>query len=211
VVARACRQPRIAVCVTNLLTRHPAVSAAAIASLGLVSGGRALLGIGAGHSGTRNLGLAKSTAQEIADGAAFIKTLLAGAPAKLGSTSAHLPWIKRAAPVFIAGSHRRTLEVAGGVGRGAVVYFGWGRANISASEQHVATGAKAAGRAPDDVEVWQIAALDCNDDRNVARNKVGAMLAFVAGYVIGNKNLAARGVPDSLHAPLIELHRRYST
>jgi 5,10-methylenetetrahydromethanopterin reductase len=61
--ARACRRPRIAVCVTNLLTRHPAVSAAAIASLDVISGGRALLGIGAGHSGTRNLGLAKSTAQ----------------------------------------------------------------------------------------------------------------------------------------------------
>src|SRR5262249_45299920 len=203
VVARACRQPRIAVCVTNLLTRHPAVSAATTASLDLVSGGRALLGIGAGHCGTRNLGLAKSTAQEIADGITFVKTLLAGAPATLGSAWAHLPWIKRAAPVFIAGSHRRTLEVAGRLADGAFVNFGLGPDNISASEQHVATGAKAAGRAPDDVEVWQIAALDCNDDLNVARNKVGAMLAFVAGYVIGNKNLAAPGVPDSLHAPLI--------
>jgi 5,10-methylenetetrahydromethanopterin reductase len=209
--ARACGHPRIAVCVTNLLTRHPAVSAAAIASLDVISNGRALLGIGAGHSGTRNLGLAKSTAQEIAEGTAFIKTLLTGAPAALGTTSAQLPWIKRAPPVFIAGSHRRTLEVAGRLADGAFVNFGLGPDNINVSEQHVATGAKAADRAPDDVEVWQIAALDCNEDRNVARNKIGAMLAFLAGYVIGNKNLAARGVPDSLHAPLIELHRRYST
>jgi hypothetical protein len=37
------------------------------------------------------------------------------------------------------------------------------------------------------------------------------MLAFLAGYVIGDKNLAARGVPAALHGPLIELHRRYST
>ena len=210
-VARACRQPRIAVCVTNLLTRHPAVSAAAVASLDLVSGGRALLGIGAGHSGTRNLGLSKSTADQIAQGTTFIKTLLTGAPAKLGTASAHLPWIKRAPPVFIAGSHPRTLEVAGRLADGAFVNFGLRPDNISVSEQHVATGAKAAGRAADDVEVWQIAALDCNEDRNVARNKVGAMLAFVAGYVIGNKNLTARAVPASLHAPLIELHRRYST
>jgi 5,10-methylenetetrahydromethanopterin reductase len=210
-VARACRHPRIAVCVTNLLTRHPAVSAAAIASLDVISGGRALLGIGAGHSGTRNLGLAKSTAQEIAEGTAFIKTLLTGAPAKLGTASAHLPWIKRAPPVFIAGSHRRTLEVAGRLADGAFVNFGLGAGNISVSERPVATGAKAAERAPDDVEIWQIAALDCNEDRDVARNKIGAMLAFLAGYVIGNRNLAARGVPGSLHAPLIELHRRYST
>jgi 5,10-methylenetetrahydromethanopterin reductase len=210
-VARACRHARIAVCVTNLLTRHPAVSAAAIASLDHVSGGRAILGIGAGHSGTRNLGLAKSTAKELAGGIAYIKTLLTGAQATLDSSVAHLPWIKRAPPVFLAGSHQRTLDAAGRLADGAFVNFGLGAENIVASEAHVARGATAAGRAADDVEIWQIAALDCNQDRDLARNKVGAMLAFLAGYVIGNKDLAARGVPAPLHAPLIELNRRYST
>jgi alkanesulfonate monooxygenase SsuD/methylene tetrahydromethanopterin reductase-like flavin-dependent oxidoreductase (luciferase family) len=186
-VARACRRPRIALCVTNLLTRHPAVSAAAVASLDHICGGRAILGIGAGHSGTKNLGFAKSTAQELADAVTFIKTLLTGAPATLGATS------------------------AGRVADGALINFGLGAENIATSRMHLANGAKAAGRAPGDVEVWQIAALDCSEDREVARNKVGAMLAFVAGYVIGGKNLAARGVPAELHAPLIELHRRYST
>jgi 5,10-methylenetetrahydromethanopterin reductase len=42
--------------------RHPAVSAAAIASLDHVSNGRAVLGIGASHSGTKNVGLPKSRA-----------------------------------------------------------------------------------------------------------------------------------------------------
>jgi 5,10-methylenetetrahydromethanopterin reductase len=210
-VARACRRPRIALCVTNLLTRHPAVSAAAIASLDHISGGRAILGIGAGHSGTRNLGFAKSTAQELAEAVTFIKTLLTGAPAALGTTSAHLPWVKRAPPVFLAGSHRQTLEAAGRVADGAFVNFGLAAENIATSEMHIANGAKTAGRAPSEVEVWQIAALDCSEDRELARNKIGAMLAFLAGYVIGGKNLSARGVPATLHAPLIELNRRYST
>jgi 5,10-methylenetetrahydromethanopterin reductase len=210
-VARACRQRRIALCVTNLLTRHPAVSAAAIASLDHISDGRAILGIGAGHSGTRNLGLSKSTAKELAQGVTFIKTLLTGAPATLGTASAHLPWVKHAPPVFLAGSHRRTLETAGRLADGAFVNFGLGVENIRASEMHVAGAAKAAGRAPDEVKIWQIAALDCSEDRELARNKVGAMLAFLAGYVIGNKDLTARGVPAPLHDPLIELHRRYST
>src|SRR5438445_7291325 len=48
---RATRNARVAICVTNLVTRHASVSAAAIASLDLVTDGRALLGIGAGHSG----------------------------------------------------------------------------------------------------------------------------------------------------------------
>src|SRR6476659_1410487 len=61
-VARASQRTRVALCVTNLLTRHPAVSAAAIASLDHVSNGRAVLGIGAGHSGTKNVGLPKARA-----------------------------------------------------------------------------------------------------------------------------------------------------
>jgi len=70
-VARASQRARVAISVTNLLTRHPAVSAAAIASLDHVSDGRAVLGIGAGHSGTRNVGLAKSRANELAAGVTF--------------------------------------------------------------------------------------------------------------------------------------------
>ena len=210
-VARASRRARVAICVTNLITRHPAISAAAIASLDQVSDGRAVLGIGAGHSGTRNVGLEKSTARELADGAIFIRTLLSGAPATLGTADAHLPWIKHVPPVFIAASHPRPLAAAGRAADGAFVNFGLGADNISASEQHIADGAAAAGRKPNDVEIWQVAALDCSEDRNLARGKIGAMLAFLAGYVIGGKDLGVRGVPAALHAPLLELRRRYST
>jgi 5,10-methylenetetrahydromethanopterin reductase len=211
VVARASERARVAICVTNLITRHPAASAAAIASLDAVSGGRAVLGIGAGHSGTRNIGLAKSSARELAEGATFIRTLLRGQPATLGAARAHLPWIRRAPPVFLAASHPRPLQAAGRTADGAFANFGLGAENIAASEKHIIEGAKSAGRSPDEIEVWQIAALDCSEDRELARGKVGAMLAFLAGYVIGDKNLDARGVPPALHAPLLELRRRYST
>jgi 5,10-methylenetetrahydromethanopterin reductase len=211
IVARACRRARIALCVTNLLTRHPAATAAAIASLDLVSNGRAVLGIGAGHSGTRNVGLAKSNANELAEGVTFIKTLLQGRPASLGSAAAHLPWVKRAPPVFLAASHPRPLQAAGRTADGVFVNFGLGADNMRASQGEIAQGATAAGRSLEDIEVWQIAALDCNEDRNLARGKVGAMLAFVAGYVIGDKNLETRGVPHHVREPLLELRRRYST
>jgi 5,10-methylenetetrahydromethanopterin reductase len=211
IVARASRRARIALCVTNLLTRHPAATAAAIASLDQVSNGRAVLGLGAGHSGTRNVGLAKSNARELAEGVTFIKTLLAGRPANLGGAVAHLPWVKRAPPVFLAASHPRPLRAAGETADGVFVNFGLGADNMRASQAQVARGATAVGRSPEEIEIWQIAALDCHEDRNVARGKVGAMLAFVAGYVIGDKNLETRGVPAHLHAPLLELRRRYST
>ena len=211
IVARSCRRARVALCVTNLLTRHPAVSAAAIASLDLLSHGRALLGIGAGHSGTKNVGLAKSRADELADGVTFIKRLLRGEPGNFRGANAHLPWIKRAPPVFLAASHPKPLQAAGRTADGVFVNYGLAAANIRESRVHLAAGAKAAGRAVDDIEIWQIAALDCREDGNVARAKVGAMLAFLAGYVIGDKHPERRGVPEPLRFPLLELHRRYST
>src|SRR5436189_4996104 len=57
-LAAAARRARVAVCVTNLVTRHPAVSAASAASIELLAPGRVVLGIGVGHSGTKNLGMA---------------------------------------------------------------------------------------------------------------------------------------------------------
>jgi 5,10-methylenetetrahydromethanopterin reductase len=211
VVARASHRPRVAICVTNLVSRHPAVTAAAIASLDQVSNGRAVLGIGAGHSGTRNIGLPRSGAKELAEGVNFIKAALTGQPAQLGEAVAHLPWIKRPPPVFLAASHPRPLQAAGRTADGAFVNYGLGAADIAASHAHLAQGAAAAGRSTDELEIWQIAALDCTEDRDVARRKVGAILAFVAGYVIGDKNLETRGVPEHLREPLLELRRRYST
>ena len=211
IVARSCRRARVAICVTNLLSRHPAVSAAAIASLDDLADGRAVLGIGAGNSGTKNVGLAKSRPHELADGVIFIKTLLRGEPATLAGATAHLPWVKRAPPVFLAASHPKPLQVAGRTAEGVFVNYGLGADNIRESHVSILAGGKGGGRAADDLEIWQVAALDCNDDRDLARNRVGAMLAFLAGYVIGNKHLERRGVPEVLRAQLLQLHARYST
>ncbi|MPZ55929.1 MAG: LLM class flavin-dependent oxidoreductase [Rhizobiales bacterium] len=210
-VARATKTVRVSICVTNLLTRHPSVSAAAIASLDDVSSGRATLGIGAGHSGTKNLGLARSTAREMGEGVAYIKTLLRGQPATLNGAEAHIPWVKRPAPVFLAASHPLALEQAGRHADGVFLNYGVHADNIAESGAIVMRGIEAAGRKPDEVEFWQIAALDCNEDGDLAREKVGAMLAFLAGYVIGDKNLEKRGVPEPYREPLLELRRRYST
>ena len=212
-VAQATRTPRVAICVTNIESRHPAVAAAAIASLDLIAPGRTVLGIGAGHSGTHNLGLRRSGVADLADGARFIKTLLGGAPAAYrdGGT-AHLPWVKQPSKLFLAASCPKALAAAGAVADGAFVNFGLKRENLAQSQAAVRDGARAVGRDDAALELWQIAALDCNADGDAARRKIGAILAFMAaGYILGSGDLGERGVPAELHAPLRELKRRYST
>jgi 5,10-methylenetetrahydromethanopterin reductase len=210
-VASRTRRARVALCVTNLVTRHPAVSAASIASLNLLSPGRAVLGIGVGHSGTRNLGAPSLAASELADGVTFVKALLRGEPASYRGAPAHLPWVKSPSPVFLAASHPRSLRAAGAVAEGVFINFGLAADNVQASEATVVEAARAQGRDPDEIEIWQIACLDCHEDGDAARRKIGAILAFVTAYIMGGGDLARRGVPEPYRAPLAELRRRYST
>src|SRR5688572_32584408 len=49
--AQTTRRVRLGPCVTDPYTRHPALTAMAIATLDEIAGGRAVLGIGAGVSG----------------------------------------------------------------------------------------------------------------------------------------------------------------
>jgi 5,10-methylenetetrahydromethanopterin reductase len=210
-VAEATERARLAICVSNLVSRHPAVSAAAIASLDLLAPNRVILGLGTGHSGTRNIGLARSGAAELAAGTAFIRQLLAGRPATWQGAEAHLPWVQHKSPVFMAGSGPRALAAAGKMADGAFVNFGIAAENLAETEAAVMAGARAAGRDPVDVEIWQIAALDCHRDGAVSRHRIGAILAFMAAGYILEGDLLARGVPPELHGKVAELKRRYST
>lgn len=212
VIARETRRAGVALCVTNLETRHPAVSAAAISSLDLLAPGRTVLGFGAGHSGTQNLGAPSSGVGRLDDGVRFVKSLMSGEPASLGGATAQLPWAQSGGRVFLAGSGPRTLRLAGGIADGAFVNFGIARENLAYSESLVAEGARDARRGADDVETWQIASLDCNRDGAAARGSLGAILAFMAGgYILASDDLAERGVPAEYHEPVRELRRRYST
>ena len=211
-VAEHTRAARISLCVTNVVTRHPAVSAAATASIDLLAPGRVVLGIGVGHSGVMNLGSMKLPPDELPAAVTFMQQLLRGQPAAYGSGStAHLPWVKRSSPVFLAASHPRSLRAAGATADGVFINYGLGAENITESEGVVKSAATAAGRAPGDVEIWQIAGLDCDEDGDVARRKLGAILAFVTAYIIGSADPARRGVPPEHQAGVRELRRRFST
>src|SRR5258705_3690548 len=205
------RRARVSLCVTNLVTRNPTVEAASIASVDWLAPGRAVRGSGVGHSARRNLGTAGLPAGELADGVAFIKELLRGGPASYRGGIAPLPWVKRPSPVFLAASHPRSLSAAGAHADGVFINYGLAAANIAESEGTVARAARAASRNPDEVEIWQIACLDCSADGDASRGKIGAILAFVSAYVMGGGDLARRGVPAEHRAALLELRRRYST
>src|SRR6185436_4367730 len=77
--AERTRRVPLAACVTNLVTRHPAITAGAAASVDALAGGRVILGVGTGHSGVTNVGAAASTPADFRRELARLRELTAAA------------------------------------------------------------------------------------------------------------------------------------
>src|SRR5262249_1057482 len=157
--------------VTNLVTRHPAITASAAASVDAASGGRTILGIGSGHSGVANVGGAPPGARALREGVGFLRTGLSGKPGAWRGGTPHPPRVRCSVPVYAAASGPGALRAAGSVADGAFVNYGLGREHVSRARELIEAGAREAGRPAADVDVWSIACLDVNARREVAHEK----------------------------------------
>jgi 5,10-methylenetetrahydromethanopterin reductase len=200
----------LAACVTNLVTRAPAITAGAAVSVDALSGGRLILGLGTGHSGVTNVGAAASSADAFRRGLAFTRALLAGERATLDGVTALLPRPARRVPVYAAGSGPGALRAAGAVADGVFVNYGLGAGHVARARSLVAEGAREAGRASEDLDTWWIACLDVSERRDVALDKLGNILGFVAAYVVGPAP-ERRDVPPELVPAIRELRASYTT
>lgn len=114
--------------VTDPYTRHPALTAAAMASLDELSGGRAVLGYGAGLSGFHNLGLKLDRpALAIREGVHVIRQLWRGEKVtyegqliSIWDASMKFP-TRPDLPVYVAANSPYTLRLAGEVGQGVII------------------------------------------------------------------------------------------
>ena len=89
--------------VTNAVTRHPTVTANAIAAVDEISGGRAILGLGAGDSALYGIGLKPQTVAEVEEAVSFFR----------GQSGA--------IPIHLAVSQERMCRLAGRIADGAIV------------------------------------------------------------------------------------------
>lgn len=127
VAAKATTTLRLATGVTNPVTRHPAVTAAAIATVQGESGGRAVLGIGRGDSALAHLGHAPAPVAVFERYLAALQAYLGGDAVDfedptLGAlglagapTDSRMEWIKMAGPkvpVSVAATGPKVIAIA---------------------------------------------------------------------------------------------------
>jgi 5,10-methylenetetrahydromethanopterin reductase len=218
-VAASCtRRVPLATCVTNLVTRHPAMTAWAAASADRVAGGRVILGVGAGHSGVANLGERPAGPETLREGVTFLRHALSGEPATYRGVPFQLPALagapasagRQRVPVYLAASGPRALRAAGAVADGAFVNYGVGAAEVAHARRELAAGAGETDRDPDRLDTWFVACLDVHERRDTALERLGNILGFMAAYILG-PDPEGRGVPAALVPAVRELRATYST
>jgi alkanesulfonate monooxygenase SsuD/methylene tetrahydromethanopterin reductase-like flavin-dependent oxidoreductase (luciferase family) len=116
---------RLGTAVTNPLTRHPTVTAAAFSTLAELSGGRASLGISVGDSALKSMNLAPATMSVLADTVALCRTLLAGDPASFAEgKTAQLRHVGPGVPIYVAATGPKMLQLAGRIADGVILMNG---------------------------------------------------------------------------------------
>lgn len=175
----AARVPSVGlgVCVTDPFVRHPALTAAAAATIDEVTGGRFTLGLGAGVSGFAAMGIERTKPlAAMREAITLIRTLLSGEEANMEGTvvtfhGAGLDFTTRPnIPVMIATNGPKMLELAGELADEVMVQGMASPTMVRNVLELIAAGAERAGRDPSTVRLT--ARLDVaisNDDPDSAR------------------------------------------
>jgi 5,10-methylenetetrahydromethanopterin reductase len=210
------RRIRLGPCVTDPFSRHPALTAMAIATLDEISGGRAVLGIGAGVSGFRELGIdAARSAVAIREAVELIRRLLAGNSVtvkgqQVSLDGGRLDFAPRRPeiPIYVASQREAGCRVAGRVADGAIMQGCVAEPLLQFFRKAVAEGAQRAGRDPAQIELVARLNVCVSDDARAARD---AMRPIVVRSLVAQRpdffsfRIAGLELPEPLWAQVLAL------
>jgi 5,10-methylenetetrahydromethanopterin reductase len=209
VAARATSRIRIGSMVTNPVTRHPAVTAGAAASLQKLSGGRMVLGVGTGDSALANIGERPATVAAFASYCRAVARLCAGETAEWQGRTLRMSWPVERVPLWISAEGPRMLRLAGQIADGVIVASGIGDDVISHVLGAIRQGAGDAGRSMDDIEVWWMLKPYLAPSEEEAWRDLRWTLAGTANHLF-RFTMDGKFVPPELHEPIRMLQREYA-
>lgn len=169
--------------VTNAVTRHRSLLASTWATLAEFTGGRVALGIGAGDSSLRTMGLSPLKLAELEQAVGELRALFRGEEVREPSSGAtyHLDYLAGPVdvPVYIAASGPKILKLAGRVADGVIVLTGTAPRFVEAALKTIEKGARESGRELTDLHIvlWTPTAI--RNDRTSARDLVRAHVARI--------------------------------
>jgi 5,10-methylenetetrahydromethanopterin reductase len=183
--------------VTNPLTRHPTVLAAAIYALDELTDARVLMGIGRGDLSVVLVGARPVSVAQLAEAVRTIRHLWAGHDVETSGGHTHLTYAgssPRTIPVFLPGDGPKMLKQAGQLADGVFLPVGPRPEAIRSALAIVAEGARSAARNVEDIRV--VARIPCYvsdepDARRYVRSLVALRVTRTTPFGLNEEDLAA--------------------
>ena len=194
--------------VTNPSSRIAPVTACNFATTNLLAPGRVVMGIGTGNTARRTLGLPAARLSELRSHVEVCRGLLDGGtvPYQEGERRRMIRflnpeggWINvhDRVPIYIAASGPRTLELAGEIGDGVILFGTVGDSLLDYALDHVRRGAERAGRRLEDLYLLVLTAFHVTRPNE----RLSSIQRAVGHYVTSECNIFALSVRDPTDLP----------
>ncbi len=210
VAAENTSRVKIGTFVADPYSHHPALTAAAIGTLDKISGGRAILGMGAGGTGFPVMGIRRDRpAKAIAEAVEVIRGLWAGEEVNfkgevIQCNRGRLNFQARAdIPIVVASRGKMVLKTAGKVADGAMIATFAEPVGLKFALENVAQGARSANRKLEDITLFSRVDACVHADRKIAFDAVRPMAAVFLWTSYPDREFVHRvglEVPEELEA-----------
>lgn len=210
-VAENTERVQIGTFVADPYTHHPALTAVSVGTLDVVSGGRAILGMGAGGTGFPVMGIKRTKpAKAIAEAAGVIRRLWKGETVnfqgeviEVNNGRLNIVPDRTDIPIVVASRGKYVLQAAGEVADGVMIATFAEPIGIRYALSNVAEGARRAGRSVDDLTIYSRVDACIDEDRQAAYAAVKPMVGVFLWTSYPDRGFVHRvglEVPDELEA-----------
>jgi 5,10-methylenetetrahydromethanopterin reductase len=211
-IALASRRARVGLRPTNPLTREPQVMASFLASIDILTEGRAFMDIASGDSAVLNIGYRIASRARIEDYVTCIRNLLARGEATYQGRPQRVRWyagaVRPRIPISICAEGPKMLHLGGRIGEAVIAGTGLLPEVIQDTVARIHAGASDAGREPSDVDIWFTTRSSLHEDRAKAFENAKASVSSILNHSM-RQTLEGKNVPDALRTRIREYVEKY--
>lgn len=195
--------------VTNPISRIAPLTASAIASINALAPGRTILGIGTGNTARRTLGMPAARLEQLRDHVRICRDLLAGKTTEYAEGDRrrmikffHAPGavdIRKKIPIYVSASGPKTLELAGEIADGVILFGAVAPSLIRFCMDHIRIGAERAGRDPRKIYTLGMTAFHLTEPGE--KLETTRVRRAVGPFVSSSSNIFAYSCPNPNDLP----------
>ena len=198
--AKATTRLKVGTAVTNPVTRHPSVTASAIATVQVESNGRAVLGIGRGDSSLGYIGQKPAPVLTLETYLDQLQRYLRSEPVDIDGYASRNMWIHLSGqpkvPVDVAATGPRVISLGARMAERVTFAVGASPTRVKNAIELAKTARAEAGLDPDDLSFGAYVNVACDDDIKRAQAMIKGSVGTFAHFT-GMSAANSEGLPDA--------------